>query len=87
MTAEFIQTVTIKLSNGTTGQFIGPVIVDEATPKDTEVVDVSFSTPRLAPYNVKILQGEDPMKPARAGLTKEAEARLVHSSSALVSKV
>ena len=57
-----IQTVTIKLSNGASGQFTGPVIVDEATPREVEVVDVVFSTPRPAPYGVKILLPEPERK-------------------------
>lgn len=58
-----IQTVTVKLSNGVTGRFVGPAIVDETTPKEVEVVDVSFSPPRQSPYEVKIV--EQPAEPAR----------------------
>ena len=50
----FIQTVTIKLSNGIVGTFVGLAIVNRETPKDVQVVDVSFSPPRPAPYDVKV---------------------------------
>jgi hypothetical protein len=57
----FIQTVTVKLSNGLVGQFVGLAIVNAETPKDVTVVDVSFSPPRPAPYDVRV---SDPAAPA-----------------------
>lgn len=52
----FIQTVTVKLSNGIVGTFVGLAIINRETPKDVQVVDVSFSPPRPAPYDAKVAE-------------------------------
>ena len=59
----FIQTVTVKLSNGIVGTFVGLAIINRETPKDVQVVDVSFSPPRPAPHDVKVPEPPAPASP------------------------
>jgi hypothetical protein len=62
MSAPFIQTVTVRLSNGIVGRFVGLAIVNEATPKEVQVVDVSFSPPRPAPRDVPVAPVSPPVE-------------------------